>query len=55
MEPVDRPSFLGRNPLDSDNVYVITGISKWSDSLHTGEHDRDRSGFRTAKPMDINV
>ncbi len=54
-QPVDGPAFLGRNSLDSDNVYVITGISKWPDSLHTGEHDRDRSGFRTAKPMDINV
>lgn len=27
MERVDGPAFLGRNPLDSDNVYVITGDS----------------------------
>lgn len=27
MEPVDAIGYLGRNPLDSDNVYVITGDS----------------------------
>ena len=27
MEPADGPAFLGRNPLDNDNVYVITGDS----------------------------
>jgi glycine/D-amino acid oxidase-like deaminating enzyme/nitrite reductase/ring-hydroxylating ferredoxin subunit len=25
MEPVDRVAFIGRNPLDADNVYVATG------------------------------
>ncbi|MBA3755624.1 MAG: FAD-dependent oxidoreductase, partial [Nitrosomonas sp.] len=27
MEPSDGPAFLGRNPMDDDNVYVITGDS----------------------------
>lgn len=27
MEPIDSLAFIGRNPLDSDNVYVITGDS----------------------------
>ncbi len=27
MEPSDGPAFLGRNPMDNDNVYVITGDS----------------------------
>ena len=27
MEPVDSLAFIGRNPLDSDNVYVVTGDS----------------------------
>lgn len=27
MEPADGPAFLGRNPLDNDNVFVITGDS----------------------------
>jgi len=27
MQPVDALGFIGRNPLDSDNVYVITGDS----------------------------
>jgi glycine/D-amino acid oxidase-like deaminating enzyme/nitrite reductase/ring-hydroxylating ferredoxin subunit len=25
LEPVDRVAFIGRNPLDADNVYVVTG------------------------------
>jgi len=27
MEPADGPAYLGRNPMDDDNVYVITGDS----------------------------
>lgn len=27
MEPSDGPAYLGRNPMDDDNVYVITGDS----------------------------
>ncbi|HLP82124.1 MAG TPA: FAD-dependent oxidoreductase, partial [Nitrosomonas sp.] len=27
MEPADGPAFLGRNPMDEDNIYVITGDS----------------------------
>lgn len=27
MEPADGPAYLGRNPLDDDNVYIITGDS----------------------------
>lgn len=27
MEPVDGMGFIGRNPMDSDNVYIITGDS----------------------------
>jgi glycine/D-amino acid oxidase-like deaminating enzyme/nitrite reductase/ring-hydroxylating ferredoxin subunit len=27
MEPVDALAFIGRNPLDADNVYVVTGDS----------------------------
>ena len=27
MEPIDSLAFIGRNPLDSDNVYVATGDS----------------------------
>ena len=27
MEPVDSLAFIGRNPLDADNVYVVTGDS----------------------------
>lgn len=27
LEPVDGMAFIGRNPLDSDNVYVVTGDS----------------------------
>ena len=27
MEPSDGPAFLGRNPMDDDNVYIITGDS----------------------------
>ncbi|OBV41262.1 FAD-dependent oxidoreductase [Janthinobacterium psychrotolerans] len=27
MEPADGPAFLGRNPMDNDNVYIITGDS----------------------------
>ena len=27
MEPVDSLAFIGRNPLDSDNVYIVTGDS----------------------------
>ncbi|MDQ3191422.1 MAG: FAD-dependent oxidoreductase [Bacteroidota bacterium] len=27
MEPVDCLAFIGRNPLDSDNVYIVTGDS----------------------------
>jgi glycine/D-amino acid oxidase-like deaminating enzyme len=27
MEPIDSLAFIGRNPLDSDNVYVVTGDS----------------------------
>ena len=27
MEPVDGMAFIGRNPLDADNVYVVTGDS----------------------------
>lgn len=27
MEPSDGPAFLGRNPMDDDNIYVITGDS----------------------------
>jgi glycine/D-amino acid oxidase-like deaminating enzyme/nitrite reductase/ring-hydroxylating ferredoxin subunit len=27
MEPVDYLAFIGRNPMDSDNVYIITGDS----------------------------
>lgn len=27
MEPVDGPAFLGRNPMDDKNVYIITGDS----------------------------
>ena len=27
MEPVDGLAFIGRNPLDADNVYTVTGDS----------------------------
>lgn len=27
MEPADGPAYLGRNPMDDDNVYIITGDS----------------------------
>ena len=27
LEPVDGPAYLGRNPMDDDNVYIITGDS----------------------------
>lgn len=27
MQPADGPAYLGRNPLDSDNVYILTGDS----------------------------
>jgi Rieske Fe-S protein len=27
MEPVDSLAFIGRNPLDDDNVYIVTGDS----------------------------
>jgi Rieske Fe-S protein len=27
MEPVDGVAFIGRNPLDDDNVYIVTGDS----------------------------
>ena len=27
MEPVDGLAFIGRNPLDADNVYIVTGDS----------------------------
>jgi hypothetical protein len=26
MEPVDSLAFIGRNPMDEDNVYIATGI-----------------------------
>lgn len=27
MQPADGPAYLGRNPMDSDNVYILTGDS----------------------------
>jgi glycine/D-amino acid oxidase-like deaminating enzyme/nitrite reductase/ring-hydroxylating ferredoxin subunit len=27
MEPVDRLGFIGRNPMDSDNIFIVTGDS----------------------------
>jgi len=29
-EPVDGLAFIGRNPLDADNVFIATGIQAWA-------------------------
>ena len=44
METVDGLAFIGRNPLDEDNVYIVTGDSG---NGHDARHDRRHAASPT--------